>query len=315
MANGATTNLNVTMVAVPSAGTFNMNLKGSTLLAMRSAVNPTIASADPYVDFQVIPGVAYGAVDATGDLLWADFGSGSGLTGDVNLGSLSYNNPFPSSYPIFVAFGDDIMVNYGLTGTTFPAMFLVSNYTATTTLPTATAPLTPLIGPPTAPRINGVSLFTSQTITTTTPTISWSAPTVGTPSTYTVSISYLVASGSSTEAQQVANFTTPHTSLVLPANLLTANGTYVIEISAIYAPGVNFNTGPDHRLFPYAVGQLLSGQITVSAQAAGQRGAPITQAAIKAAGRPLTPLERLQQNLLRKHQSRQKALAAARQQP
>jgi hypothetical protein len=315
MANGATTNLNVTMVAVPSAGTFNMNLKGSTLLAMRSAVNPTIASADPYVDFQVIPGVAYGAVDATGDLLWADFGSGSSLTGDVNLGSLSYNNPFPSSYPIFVAFGDDIMVNYGLTGTTFPAMFLVSNYTATTTLPTATAPLTPLIGPPTAPRINGVSLFTSQTITTTTPTISWSAPTVGTPSTYTVSISYLVASGSSTEAQQVANFTTPHTSLVLPANLLTANGTYVIEISAIYAPGVNFNTGPDHRLFPYAVGQLLSGQITVSAQAAGQRGAPITQAAIKAAGRPLTPLERLQQNLLRKHQSRQKALAAARQQP
>src|SRR6185369_13745903 len=62
-----------------------------------------------------------------------------------------------------------------------------------------TGPIAPLVGPVASPRINGQSLFAPPSHVGITPTIDWTAPAVGTPSFYTVTLRRLfLPAGSST---------------------------------------------------------------------------------------------------------------------
>jgi hypothetical protein len=313
MQDGATASLNVSMTSAPAGGSYVMNFKGSTLVAMRSAVNPNATVADSYVDFSVIPSLAYGPVDSTGDELWADFQNA--LSGDVNLGSLPYNNPFPSSYLVFVAYDDILTIPYTANGALNPAIMVAQNYGDTATLPTATAPLTPMVGPPMAPQINGLDLFTSQTINSLTPTISWSAPSVGTANAYSVHIYNLSENGDDSVTNEVAHFVATQNGIVVPPNLLQSDNQYIVQINAIYEPNTNVATAPNQQSFPVAVGQLYSAAFTIGVPgSAGSGGTAMSRAAAARARvkHPMTPLERLEQRMLQRARAHQKALAQRR---
>jgi hypothetical protein len=83
------------------------------------------------------------------------------------------------------------------------------------------------------PTVGGEDLFVAHTGIGTTPTLTWTAPSTGTPTHYTVTVIrvYAAASGSG-RSQRVAQLITDQRSITLPPGILTAGESYMFEIGA-----------------------------------------------------------------------------------
>jgi hypothetical protein len=118
-------------------------------------------------------------------------------------------------------------------------------YSCSGTAPSAGSPMTPIVGPVTSPTIDGTAmdLVNVQAVAEDTPTISWSAPSVGTPSYYVVNVAW-------------ATFTTTNTSLPVPAGILTT-GSATIQITAYYTSSTaGLDTGPGSASENYGAATL-----------------------------------------------------------
>ena len=90
------------------------------------------------------------------------------------------------------------------------------------------------ISPPTAVNIDGQPATTAGTLGSLTPTLSWSAPAVGTPQVYQVRIYTLVVNGSgATRRELAANLMTKGLSLKVPPGVLSS-GSYSVFIVEAY---------------------------------------------------------------------------------
>jgi len=92
----------------------------------------------------------------------------------------------------------------------------------------------PAIGLVTTPKIGTADALTTTTITgmTTTPTLSWGAPTIGTAAKYYVNVRTVTVSNGATTLRTVAIFETTHTQVAIPPGVLQQSLTYVFEIQA-----------------------------------------------------------------------------------
>jgi hypothetical protein len=113
----------------------------------------------------------------------------------------------------------------------------------TSPLPT---PIVPGVGPVQSPTVDGhAALGAIPALGTTTPTLSWTTPAIGTPTRYEVRILRLgVGAAGATTATPVAAFQLTGTSLKVPANVLTTGATYYAEISAYAIAGDRFELAP-----------------------------------------------------------------------
>ncbi len=100
-----------------------------------------------------------------------------------------------------------------------------------------TGDITPRVSRITAPKVNGLDANLSQTGTTETPTISWTPPSLGTPTRYTVYLYRVLNQGGATIASASAQFQTTSTSLRIPPGFLTAGNAYTIGIRSEIVPG------------------------------------------------------------------------------
>ena len=138
---------------------------------------------------------------------------------------------------------------------------LTSAYGYTPTLPSSTSPIAPLVGVVQNPSINGNSFFANQSGVGLTPTLTWSAPSVGTATFYRVRVYQLINNDGNTTLANIAGLSTQATSLQIPPGLLTAGQTYVFLINARYTSGLNFAKNPYFQGPSTAYAQVASGVI------------------------------------------------------
>jgi len=185
---------------------------------------------------------------------------------DVDLGTLQYDDSFPSTWTRAENFCEEAIVPVPVPGSAATANFaLVSGATVT---PSGTA-LAPVVGPVQSPTINGASLFSAATLTATTPALSWSAPTIGSPYGYRVTV-YVLANPSGVPVYETAGiFYTSQPSVTLPP--LSAGNTYVFSITALTDGTANVQTAPFRSSLPTGYASVVSAPITISSGAAQVR--------------------------------------------
>ncbi|HEU4951688.1 MAG TPA: fibronectin type III domain-containing protein [Holophagaceae bacterium] len=256
MTDGTASNLSGGFLDVPQAAALRLNWHRSAFQAFAPGVHPSAAVAGSYLFTYAYPlPSTYGLPFNAFQLL--DYTSAG--TGDVDLGDLPYGNPFPAAWSVAVESYQGFTLSYLAPGATTPVTLTRYAYQASTSLPTAAAPVTPLLGPIQAPKINGKDLFANQVSVGTTPTLSWGAPALGPVSGYVVTCYQLSASGTASTLQNVARFRTRTTSIKLPSGVLNPGSTYVFTVAAIRANGVDLASTPFRTALPYAFVTSMSG--------------------------------------------------------
>jgi hypothetical protein len=186
---------------------------------------------------------------------------------DQDLGMLQYGDPFPSTWTRVFNFCEEAVVPISLPNSSSTMNFALL---ATSRSAPPSAPLAPLVGPVQAPMIGSGSLFAPATVSTTTPTLSWSAPSGATPTGYRVQVFVATTLLSGTVVYRPAGFlTTAKTSVTfLP---LSGGNTYVFSITAVIDGGANFETKPFRSALPTGTASVVSAPITISTVAAQAR--------------------------------------------
>jgi hypothetical protein len=265
--NGTEMEVEGTMQTLVAHGSMRASITGSAFAALETGMNPAAVPDSSYFYVDVHPaGTAYGWVGSTPDLVAFD-GTGNPLRADVDMGEIAFANPYPSDWGMLFDYIHYIRVEYtapGAVNSTSADAYLESQDTS---LPTASHPVAPLVGPVRNPMVDGASLFSDQTVLTTTPTLSWSAPTLGLATGYEVEIFSLYADGADSVAEQIGELLTTTTSVQVPPGLLAPGQSYFFCVSTVSEPGKNYNIAPFRHAFPRGVAQALSGVITVSSAA------------------------------------------------
>ena len=186
-----------------------------------------------------------------------------GITTDVNLGTLQYNDPYAAKWTRAETFCEEAIVPVAIPNSTATANFAL--VTTTTTAPSNSA-IVPLIGPVQSPTINNANLFTAATLSTSTPTLAWSAPSLGAPYGYRVSV-YILNNSTTTAPYATAGvFSTSQTSMTLPP--LSTGNTYVFAITSLMDAAANIQTSPFRSALPTGSSSVVSAPITISSGAA-----------------------------------------------
>jgi hypothetical protein len=136
-------------------------------------------------------------------------------------------------------------------------------YGETTALPTATAPIAPLVGPVLTPTINGASIFQPTALNTTAVTLSWTKPSGAQPFGYYVTLYQLTTLPSGTAVYlDLGTFATAKTSLTVP--FITTRNTYIFIIRAAVDGIANVETSPGRSQLPRAHSTVISAPITIN---------------------------------------------------
>lgn len=261
--DGSTTAVTTTLADVPHTGTVHLAFNGSAFAELESAMNPRATEALTLLFFDLDPAdVKLGQIGNTPDLVTYLNWNGP-INTNVDLGEISYSNPFPSSWSPFVAAQQWVKLNYPVPGTAsgFDAFAFIT--VTTPDLPSTASPITPIVGPATNITINGQSFFNDVSGIGTTPTVQWSPPGVGTATKYQLTILRLFAdSQGMASTQSLATFFTAGTSIIVPPNLLVAGNTYIFGLTSAADTGIDVTQTPFRISMPRGNALALSGQMT-----------------------------------------------------
>jgi hypothetical protein len=123
-------------------------------------------------------------------------------------------------------------------------------------VPAPATPIVPTLGPVQSPAIGGVGAFANLTGVGLAPTLSWSPPAIGVPTSYAVEIFWLHASGTASVGTLVGTFATGGTAtqFPVPPGILQAGNTYYARITARAISPDLFDTAPfrTSNLWTYA---------------------------------------------------------------
>jgi len=247
-AQGSNTQISGMLATLPQTSEFEANINGAELTAQALAANPhaTLLATDVVLD--AYPGsVANGERTSTPDLVGYNlsfFASGPNITTNTDFGKVSYGNPFPATWPLFDIYAWDALTNFLAPGATnsISLATLVDGYN--TALPTSTSPIRPLVGVVSSPTINGQNFFQDHAGVGRTPTLKWSAPSVGKATFYDVQIIQLSNFGGNTVQTGFTRVRTQNRGLTIPPGLLRAGQGYAFVIRSWYIPGLNFAKTP-----------------------------------------------------------------------
>jgi hypothetical protein len=247
--DGSNTTVSGTFKTVNQNQTFRANINGADLAAQTLAANPGAVLVDTGLYLDVYPGsLAKGETTSTPDLIGYSFGTGENpITVNADLGDVSYGDPFPKGWPLFVVYQYFAQTPYlapGATNGTAISTYVVGY---TTTLPSQTNPIQPLVGTVIGPTVGGGNFFANLSGIGLTPTLSWAPPSIGTANAYAVVVYQLKNNAGNTEYSQIARLQTQSNSITIPPGLLTDLSTgqaYVFRVRTLYRPGVNVAAKP-----------------------------------------------------------------------
>jgi len=238
--DGADTTVSGTLKTVVQNQTFRVNINGADLAAQTVAANPAAVLYDTTLFLDVYPGsLANGQTTSTPDLIGYSFYTGfNPITVNADLGDLSFGNPFPATWPLFTGYQYFANTNYFAPGATNPVAISTTASGYTTTMPSSTNPIRPLVGVPTSPLVGMRNFFSNLSGIGLTPILRWAAPSVGRANAYAVVVYQLSNNAGNSEYFQIARLQTQGTSLRLPPGLLSSGQAYIFLIRTLYRPGV-----------------------------------------------------------------------------
>jgi len=252
VANGTTQSLNATLGPVPQTGSLSVDWRTSTFEQYRADIHPDATGTQHLLLVDANPHTLSNRPHlepGTPDMVILVLAPG---TTDQNLVGIPYGQFLPSFWVEYRL----VYFNAGLAvtapGATSAGTFhgVIGRYDP---LPAPTGPVTPGVTPPRAPRIGGLDAFQSPSSVGTTPTLSWSLPAVGVPTSYTIAISQpVLAANGGTAFQQIAFLTTSAMSLIVPPGLLQPGVQYVALITAYVKSPDTSDSAPYRLSFPYA---------------------------------------------------------------
>ncbi|MFP2932525.1 Ig-like domain-containing protein [Pyxidicoccus sp. 3LG] len=172
---------------------------------------------------------------------WFDLARGTSFTPGQQLitQELEFADPFPASWTRFASSFAAGSMSYSVPlaggGNSLPASFRFTVYTHGPFAAGSALQLSPTVGPPRNPRLNGQAATEDglQGVGES-PLVTWEAPVLGAPTSYTVRL-YRLSASSSTNATlrtQLGFFNTTGTQLRLPPGLLVAGRHYYLEVAA-----------------------------------------------------------------------------------
>ena len=247
-----------------TSGSLRPVISGSVFAGLESAMNPSAIPDSSYFYLDAHPsGTAQGWVASTPDLVALD-GTSNPIRSDLDLGAISFGNPFPAGWGLFFDYAHYVWVDYKAPGAVNSTGTNAIIEVQDAIVPTAAQPISPAVSPVGTPLVEGVGFFSDQTVPTANPTIAWTAPALGSATGYQIDIYTLYASGVESTFDLVGTVLTTTTSVQIPPDLLQDGASYFFCISAVAEPGQSFATAPFRHSFPRGAAQSLSGVITVN---------------------------------------------------
>jgi hypothetical protein len=245
---GSDTMINGRLKTIRQTEKFEANVNGADLAFQALAANPNATLTGTSIFLSVYPGsMAKGFSTATPDLVSYDYVAGVPfITTNGDLGQVRYGNPFPpKKWPLFVSYSYTATTTYTAPGATNSAPLGSNVVDFTTNLPSATSPITPLVGVAQKPLINGKNFFQDRTGVGTIPLLKWSPPSVGTATFYEVRGFELSNDGlGNTLITLILRVRTASTSLRIPPGRMSTGLGYVFLVRPYYVPGLNFAKTP-----------------------------------------------------------------------
>ncbi|MBN1205791.1 MAG: hypothetical protein JXB05_12815 [Myxococcaceae bacterium] len=215
----------------------------SSFEALALAAHPTATLSFTSVNLGILPAfMDFGGFAGWPDLALASRSAGQGHV----MAEFTYGNPFPGTWAQFVTAQSSARVVYSVDlpggGTSTPRPFTVYTYAQEPVSGGMISSLIPRIGPPRDMRLNGAVATESLAGVGLTPLASWVPPSMGVPDYYLVRVYELYATGTNATARaQLAVLRTTGTQLRLPPGLLQAGKFYHLQVTAIFAPGLDPN--------------------------------------------------------------------------
>jgi hypothetical protein len=250
VADGATSTASVGLVAAPQTGSVDADLRGAQFAAFAADVNPGAApSFFGMLVFSVPHSVSYPDMPPNEGTPVLFLEPSSAV--DANYGALAYGqflDPFWKELRrVFYTFD----VSSAGTQATLQSDVSASALTA--------GPIVPLLGPPRSPRVNGNDAFAAQTGVGVQPTISWSPPTRGAPTSYVIEIVPLLLP-CNTAGQTVGVTAVVHgsNSFKVPPGVLKSGLAYRATITARQAPWDTLDAGPFRTGTPFHSAQCVT---------------------------------------------------------
>jgi hypothetical protein len=252
--------LSATMTAAPQTGIAPSDMRWSQFAALAPAVHPGgTPSSDtaPFIGFEVVPQTIdfpdepiqalqtsplsidpFFATTQTefpqGFFPEATFDAAVPSAADVNYGTVAYGQVFDSVWhraaQVFYEYDAPLA-----TATTPLRVTDAGLYRAFVPLDLLSNPVVPQLGPPASPLINGADAFAFHSGVGAQPTLSWSAPALGTATKYMVTVAPLKAF----QTNDIASVTAvlyDQMSFKLPADTLDPTLQYYATITAVQSP-------------------------------------------------------------------------------
>lgn len=158
---------------------------------------------------------------------------GAANESDLNLGTISYGNPFPAAWGTSLSAGCTWGMSYTAHGASAPATQGGGVYLWMPPEKASAGPIEPLVTPVLEPLVDGKDAFGPLDGISATPTLSWKKPAVGAPNFYRVYIGELTNEDGASSLPLTTTMTTTDTKLSLPPDLLQKGHAYVFTIVAI----------------------------------------------------------------------------------
>ncbi len=235
-------------LTAPPLSTLTANLSAADYLSHLAEVNPNATVGG--FELNVFPAPSAPNLPA----LWAgysgsllDFFSGQLPQAGQPL-TLLYADGYPAPWNRVLSYDVVFNVPAALPNTTGVSAAFIGDTLPLANLPN---PLKPRLSPPLAFKVDGDDAFTAGNLQSLTPTLSWSAPSIGVPSGYLVGVYKLLEAGNTTRRFQAGSIATTSTQVTVPPGLISPAGKYLFRVTAQLAPGIDLAQHP--LAFPTAI--------------------------------------------------------------
>ncbi|HEY6785494.1 MAG TPA: fibronectin type III domain-containing protein [Gemmatimonadales bacterium] len=232
--------IDVALAQAPQTGSVRVAARFSQFAALRAQVHPGAVAST------LLPGVAVIAVPRSVTFPEMPFKNEStgllvllppaGIATDVDYGAIQYGEFLDSSWRAFLFasyfYDVDVPMPAGGVSSAPSVTGIISSRIALS--PDSTA-MTPAVGPPTEPRIEDRDAFVGQSGVGLQPTISWSPPTLGSATSYQISITRM-SEPAEGEVHQLTVTLYSGTRFRIPPGLLKTGALYSTVITARSAP-------------------------------------------------------------------------------
>ena len=218
----------------PPTVTANITWRRADYWQLGSSVTPRFLTDTAYDQLNISVPPYFGGeglYDATPDLLTMGDELAKGATSNLSV-TATFRNPYPSSWTpmLFIQY-----CHFGPAqtagGTATIAPFACSG--RTDALASATAqPLTIGITPPTNLQIGGAMAYGGMALSTLSPTVSWTAPATGTPTSYALEVRHIIPDGTDLTTEWAATVVTHGTSVMIPPGVLRSGQFYYVRVIA-----------------------------------------------------------------------------------